>query len=238
VVTPGNAGDAGVAEDLIADLLSDDDHGEDTSKGDESHDAAGGDSVAEGDGAATVYGDSAYGTGSFQSRLEAEGIESKCKTQGPNATNGLFGKDRFTINLIEDVVTCPAGITVSIRRRADGSGMANFAHSCTSCALRAECTKAVDGRSISVGPDEVVLARARARQKDPSWVADYRATRPKVERKLAHLMRRRHGGRRARVRGRARVEADFSLLAAAVNLARLGTLGVSSSPLAWTMTPR
>lgn len=57
---------------------------------------------------------SAYGTGSFQSRLEADGIESKCKTQGPNATNGLFGKDRFTINLIEGIVTCPAGITVSI----------------------------------------------------------------------------------------------------------------------------
>jgi len=32
-------------------------------------------------------------------------------------------------------------------------------------------------------------------------------------------MRRRHGGRRARVRGTAKVAADFSLLAAAVNLA-------------------
>ena len=38
-------------------------------------------------------------------------------------------------------------------------------------------------------------------------------------------MRRRHGGRRARVRGKPKVAADFSLLAAAVNLARLGVLG-------------
>ena len=53
-----------------------------------------------------------------------------------------------------------------------------------------------------------------------------RATRPKVERKLAHMMRRKHGGRRARVRGRLRVGHDFSLLAAAVNLARLALLGV------------
>ena len=45
------------------------------------------------------------------------------------------------------------------------------------------------------------LARARAAQADPAWVADYQATRPKVERKIGHLMRRRHGGRRARVRG-------------------------------------
>jgi hypothetical protein len=237
IVTPGNAGDASVAENLIADLLADHDHSPDASKCDESHDAGGQDEFIDG-GGATVYGDSAYGTGSFQSRLEAEDIESKCKTQGPNATNGLFGKDRFAINLDEDTVTCPAGATVSITRHSDGGGMAKFAQACVSCTLRPRCTKAKEGRSIAVGPNEAVLARARARQKDPEWLADYRATRPKVERKLAHLMRRRHGGRRARVRGRGRVDADFSLLAAAVNLARLCTLGVCSSPLGWTLTSR
>ena len=40
-------------------------------------------------------------------------------------------------------------------------------------------------------------------------------------------MRRRHGGRRARVRGLVKVAADFALLAAAVNLARLGVLGAA-----------
>ena len=43
-------------------------------------------------------------------------------------------------------------------------------------------------------------------------------------------MRRRHGGRRARVRGIGKVAADFSLLAAAVNLARLGALGCTKPP--------
>ena len=42
-------------------------------------------------------------------------------------------------------------------------------------------------------------------------------------------MRRRHGGRRARVRGQTKVAADFSLLAAAANLARLGVLGLTST---------
>jgi hypothetical protein len=42
---------------------------------------------------------------------------------------------------------------------------------------------------------------------------------PKVERKLAHLLRRRHRGRRARVRGLVRVGQDFKLLAGAVNQA-------------------
>jgi hypothetical protein len=40
-------------------------------------------------------------------------------------------------------------------------------------------------------------------------------------------MRRKHGGRRARVRGQTKVDADFSLLAAAVNLARLAALGLT-----------
>ena len=46
-------------------------------------------------------------------------------------------------------------------------------------------------------------------------------------------MRRKHGGRRARVRGQAKVDADFALLAAAVNLARLATLGLTGHTGAW-----
>ncbi|MHB1553411.1 MAG: transposase, partial [Acidimicrobiales bacterium] len=181
----------------------------------------------------TVYGDNAYGTGDFQSHLEDAGIDSRAKTQRPNAANGLFSKERFVVDLEVDTVTCPAGVTVSIRRHSDGGGMAKFAGACTSCAMRAQCTKAKEGRSIVIGPNEAVLARARARQQDPEWLADYRATRPQVERKIAHLMRRKHGGRRARVRGRVKVAADFRLLAAAVNLARLGTLRVCSAPSGW-----
>jgi hypothetical protein len=82
-------------------------------------------------------------------------------------------------------------------------------------------------------PHEAQLAAARIRQADPAWKADYRATRPKAERKISHLMRRRHGGRRARVRGLAKVAAGFALLAAAVNLARLSVLGVACRNGAW-----
>jgi len=78
-----------------------------------------------------------------------------------------------------------------------------------------------------------LLAKGRAASRDPAWQADYRATRPKIERKLGHLMRRRHGGRRARVRGRLKVGADFALLAAAVNLARLAVLGLVRTGSGW-----
>jgi IS5 family transposase len=89
----------------------------------------------------------------------------------------------------------------------------------------------------TVHPREAELAAARARQRDPAWLADYRATRPKVERKLAHLLRRRHGGRRARVRGLVRVAQDFKLLAAAVNLARFASLGLRCTSTGWQVQP-
>jgi len=126
---------------------------------------------------------------------------------------------------------------VSIRRRnSDGAGIASFGEHCASCPLRDQCTNAAAGRTITVSRFEAALARARTRQADPAWRADYRATRPKVERKLSHLMRRRHGGRRARVRGRPKVDADFNLLAAATNLARLATLGLYSTTTGWAVT--
>ena len=148
------------------------------------------------------------------------------KTQRPTAAGGLFPKDRFDVNLYDDCVTCPQGVTVKIRWHKDGAGMAYFDEACASCPLREKCTKSPAGRTIGISAHEAALARARIRQADPAWQDDYRATRPKVERKLAHLMRRRHGGRRARVRGRVKVGADFSLGAAATNLARLAVLGL------------
>jgi hypothetical protein len=182
---------------------------------------------------ACVFGDNAYGTGELQDRLDRAGIESKCKTQPPVAAGGRFAKDRFDIDLDADTVRCPAGHTVSIVRDKDGAGTASFGAVCVGCPLREQCTTARAGRTISVGVHEAALAAARARQTDPDWIADYRATRPKVERKFGHLMRRKHGGRRARVRGTTKIAADFSLLAAAVNLARLAVLGVASTRSGW-----
>lgn len=230
-VTPGNAGDASAAAELIDDLLDDkDDDGGDGSEGQREETPAG-PAGEEGDERPKVYGDSAYGGGEFQSRLEDHDIDSGCKTQAPSPpSGGLFPKSRFEIDLEDDTVACPGGVTVTIRRGADGAGIAYFGEACAACPLRSQCTTAESGRTIRVGIHEDVLARSRQRQADPEWQADYRATRPKVERKFAHLMRRKHGGRRARVRGTRKVDADFRLLAAAHNLARLATLGLRWSP--------
>jgi len=228
VVSAANAPDASVGKDLISDLLGHDptDDAGDTAVDREPEEESLADSE---DDSPIVYGDNAYGTGEFQERLEDAGIESRCKTQHPTAPGGLFTKDRFEVDLDDDTVTCPAGVRAKIRRHTEGAGMAYFADGCATCMLRERCTRSAGGRTIGMSPHEATIARARRRQAEPGWQEDYRATRPKVERKLAHLMRRRHGGRRARVRGSLKVGADFSLLAAATNLARLAVLGVQSN---------
>ena len=218
-VTPGNSGDAEVAERLLGDLLD----GEDARSQPQPE--------PEPAGQQAVYGDAAYGAGELLQRLDNAQITAMVKVQPPPAVSGHFPKDRFVIDLAAQTVTCPAAVTVAIRPTTSQRhvGQAAFGPACAVCSLASQCTSAKRGRTITVGPHEALLAAARTRQAEPAWQADYRATRPKVERKLGHLMRRRHGGRRARLRGRAKVAADFSLLAATVNLARLGVLG-----LRWT----
>jgi hypothetical protein len=215
-VTAGNVGDAEPAAELLAGILRSD------------PDERAEDERAEGE-RAEVYGDAAYGTGPLLAELAGAGVDAMVKVQAANAPGGRFSKDAFTIDLEAGQVTCPNQVTAPIRPQRDGGGVARFGAACAACPLAARCTTARNGREINVSPHQEHLARGRARSTDPVWLAAYRATRPKVERKIAHLMRRRHGGRRARVRGRAKVGADFSLLAAAVNVARLGVLGIMST---------
>ena len=151
VVTPGNAGDASVADELIDDLV--DSETADDSATDEvttaGHTTAsrrrsggGGGGRRRRPGRAKnkepararrvearraarrarlerrrarqartdrprVYGDAAYGSGEFLDHLAGHDIDSRCKTQPPTAPGGRFAKDRFTIDLDDDTVTCP-----------------------------------------------------------------------------------------------------------------------------------
>jgi hypothetical protein len=226
-VTAANAGDADPAPGLLADDLPGDTGGDGDSDDDSNPGAGGRDAPGAGGhgDAPAVYGDSAYGAGKLLARLETAGAQIFTKVQPPPALGGRFAKDRFAIDLAAGTVTCPNAVTVTIRPAKTGGGTADFGAACTACPLATQCTASPAGRRVTVGRYEAELTRARTAQADPAWAADYKATRPKVERKIGHLMRRRHGGRRARVRGTTKVAADFSLLAAAVNLARLGALG-------------
>lgn len=233
-VTAGNAGDGSVAAELTKDVLAVPaiqptlEPAQEATKNKEP--------IAHADAESTVeiYGDAAYGTAEYVEQIEAAGAQANVKVQPPSAPEGKFAKDDFYIDLDANTVRCPAGVLVAIQPSAHGGGLANFGAHCAGCPQRERCTDSEQGRSIRVHPREATLQRARQGQRDPAWKRRYRSTRPKVERKLAHLMRHRHGGRRVRVRGCVRVSHDFAMLGAAVNLKRLATLGVRREGSQWT----
>jgi hypothetical protein len=74
---------------------------------------------------------------------------------------GRFAKDRFTIDLPVATVRCPAGTTTAIRPAGSGGWMAYFGAACASCPLAVQCTSSRAGRTISIGPHEQQLSRAR-----------------------------------------------------------------------------
>lgn len=256
-VTPANTADAEATEELLDDCATDEIAAEGGTS-DTADRTAANEPVAEGDpageasvaaadddaagdadeaGGPIVYGDAAYGSGDNLERLERLGASAMVKTPPPTAPGGRFPKDAFTIDLDAATVTCPAGVTTPIAVTTDGGGTATFGAACQQCPLRERCTISESGRTITTSRHEPRLAAARARQRDPAWQADYQANRPKVERKLGHLVRRRHGGRRARMRGRARIAQDWQLLVDAHNLARLAVGGVRKTANGWQAAP-
>ena len=240
-VTAGNVADGAVAESLLDEVLAHVDAGVDAdahpdADADPDPDAdpdADADVDADADDTIEIYGDSSYGTAELVEHIEGCGAEANVKVQPPSAPRGKFSKDDFQIDVDAARVACPAGRLVPLRLGSDGGGIAAFAPHCGDCPLRSRCTDSKNGRTVRTHPREKTLQRSRKRQRDPNWKQRYRATRPKVERKFGHMMRRRHGGRRARMRGRQRVGHDFALLAAAINLGRLARLGVRHNGTTW-----
>jgi Transposase DDE domain/Transposase domain (DUF772) len=180
-----------------------------------------------------VMGDSAYAGGQLREALDEAGFDVHAKVPPASNRDGLLSKDHFEIDLANNTVWCLANMDARIRWHHDGTGTAAFGSVCLSCAYRDECTTALNGRTISISRYEARVLKAKHDQRDPQWRAEYRTQRPKVERKIGHLTRKIHGGRKARTRGLQRVLTDFVTRAAAINLARLHTLNVTHNGTGW-----
>ncbi len=220
VVTAANVADA----DAVTDLLAED--GGNPGGGD-----AGGEKGGE---RPLIFGDSAYAGPELISDLNQAGYEVIAKVPPAVNRDGRYSKDDFVVDVAARTVTCPAGQTAAIRPSPDGDAKATFEAACASCPQRERCTASPAGRTVSIHRREAVLQRAKRFQATPEWRTAYRQIRPRVERKIAHFVRAVWGGRRARTRGRQRVTTDAVTRAAAVNWARLATLGLNYPDGAWT----
>jgi hypothetical protein len=183
-----------------------------------------------------IVGDSAYADGATRADMAERGLELRSKCPPVRNSTGGYTKDDFDVDLDQATVACPAGHIAPIRVGPRGDGKASFKSHCAHCPLKAHCTPSKRGRTISIHSQERLLQAARSEQASPDWQAAYRTDRPVVERKIAHLIRRPWGGRKARTRGQQRVNTDLHLRAAALNWARLAVLGLHHNGRNWALS--
>jgi hypothetical protein len=151
-------------------------------------------------------------------RLDQAGVAIHAKPWTAH-NGGRFPKSAFQIRLVERVVECPAQQRARIR---PGSLSVQFpAATCTACALRAGCTTATDGRTITIHPQEALLQALRTTAATAAGRTTLRR-RTAVEHSLARLDQIQ--GRRARYKGTRKNTLDLRRCAAVINLQRLARL--------------
>jgi hypothetical protein len=180
--------------------------------------------------AVDVLADSAYGTGAMLAALAAAGHTALIKPWPPRSLiPGGFTAADFVVDEAAGTLTCPAGRTV---RLTSVKRIARFGDRCTGCPLRARCTTSARGRSVLVGEHDALQRAHRKWAAQPDFQAAYRRHRPMVERSIAWLTR---GARRVPYRGVANNDAWLHLRAAAINLRRLLTLGLTGADGQWAL---
>jgi hypothetical protein len=186
-ITPANAPEASVTSDIAADL----EHA--------------------GLRLAELHVDRAYLSSSLV-RDREPGLVIYCKAWRVRNASGRFAKDQFTIDFTTRLLACPAGAAMPFE---PGKTVRFPKGTCAGCPLRARCTASGNGRSVSVHPDEALLAELRQRQKTPDGRAQLRE-RVKVEHALAHVGQ--WQGRRARYNGTRKNLLDLRRVAVVHNL--------------------
>jgi hypothetical protein len=164
-------------------------------------------------------GDCAYGDGGTRQEFEEADRTLIAKVPKEHQRGGLFPKSRFTLDLDNDTVTCPAGHTSSkYQTGADGAKVFAFGRVCSSCPLREQCTKSAQGRTLQVHPQERLLQEARAYQQTEDGRKRLRE-RVVVEHALARLSHLGIG--QARYFGRAKTRCQLLLACTVANLRRV-----------------
>jgi hypothetical protein len=186
-ITPANAPEASVTDDIAADL-----------------DAAG-------RHLSELHIDRAY-LSSALVRDRGPDLAIYCKAWRVRNTGGRYAKDQFTLDFAAGQLTCPAGVAMPFE---PGKTVRFPKDTCGACPLRARCTTSRHGRSVSIHPDEALLAELRRRQQTPEGRAQLRE-RVAVEHVLAHVGH--WQGRRARYLGTRKNLFDLRRVAVVHNL--------------------
>ena len=173
---------------------------------------------------ATVLADGGYHDGATVAGCAARGLRMVLPEAQQQALADPFHKERFAYDAAADAFTCPEGHLLpfrSTKARADRPPMRVYrgtAATCRVCPQFGTCTRdGRQGRALEVGPHEAALRAHRA------WMATDEAQalarhRKTVIEPVFGVLKEELGGRRFLLRGRANVDAEWTLLATACNL--------------------
>jgi transposase len=158
-ITPANAPEASVTEDLLADLAHQD--------------------VA----VREIHLDRGYLASSLV-RDRPDDLVIYCKAW-PVRNGDRYTKTAFTLDWEAGTIRCPNQVVLPFRA---GATIRFPEEDCQRCPLRERCTTSAHGRSVRIHPDERLLQELRQRQLTPQGRAKLRE-RAAVEHALAHVGR-------------------------------------------------
>jgi transposase len=172
----------------------------------------------------TVLADGGYHDGATVAGCAARGVCVVMPEAQQQAVADPFHKEHFAYDTATDTFTCAAGHPLPYRgtkARTERPAMRVYrgtAAVCRACPHFGDCTKdARQGRALEVGPHEAALRARRA------WMATDEAQtlvrqRKAVVEPVFGVLKEELGARRFLLRGRANVDAEWTLLATALNL--------------------
>jgi transposase len=199
-----------------------------------------------GESAQTVVADHKYGTVENFVACQQRGAvthmgDARGKQNHPKA-DGLFAETAFAYDAVANTYRCPAGQTLRPRRLHAQRRTWEYhlpKAVCAACALRAQCTRAKNGRTIHRHEHQALLDRARAQAHSEAARRNRRRRQHLAEGSFADAANN-HGFKRARWRRLWRVRIQDWLSAAiqsikilAKNLlqpAHSGAAGMSATP--------
>jgi hypothetical protein len=170
----------------------------------------------------TVAGDHHYGTVANYLYCTQEGMRPHLGELSANvAGRGLFALDRFVYEPEHDRLRCPQGhYLVLHQHRPEEHAQVYLIEDpqhCAQCPLRAQCTKAKEGRSIQRQVQAEVIAAAVAEANSPAGRFSRQRRQHVMEGSFADAANN-HGAKRARWRGLGRQQIQSWLIAAVQNL--------------------
>lgn len=138
-------------------------------------------------------------------------------------TTEVFGPERFTLSEEGTTLSCPGGQSTTWHERRDNGVRFYFSEPthCRECPLRLQCLPSATAqrRAVLKNAYEAEYRAAQAQAQTEEY-AQVRKQHPRIERKLAELVRR-HDLRRTRYRGLGRVLRQGILTGLVVNLKRI-----------------